>query len=147
MTIGGDNTTSITLTTNGTLTLNCLTGSNGQLLTYNNGNVVWASSTVQSGKVLNPTYSSITPGVVTFDTPFIGATSPSVTLTVDTGSGSTSIVLAGLAGFTSTGSGVDTNWTGFNWFISSAVPPGGYLNWIASPAFTVSGEAVIFVPP
>jgi hypothetical protein len=56
---------------------------------------------------------------------------PPVTLTVNTGIGSTAIVVAGLAGYTSTGSDSTTNWTGFYWFISGSVPTGGTLNWIA----------------
>ena len=124
-TIGG-----LQLTTNGVLYFQGLTGSIGQVLTRNvNGYSVWENPSVQSGKVLNPTYSATVAGTVTFGTPFTGATSPSVVLTVDTGTGSTSIVLAGVAGFT----GATTNWTGFNYFISSAVPVGGYLNWVASP--------------
>lgn len=123
-TIGG-----LQLNTNGVLWFQGLTGSVGQVLTRNiNGYAEWGKL-IQSGRVLNPTYSATTAGTVTFGTPYAVATPPSVTLTVDTGTGSTSIVLAGVAGYTQDGS---SNWTGFNWFISSAVPAGGYLNWFAS---------------
>jgi hypothetical protein len=107
-------------------------GTGGQMLVSGGSSSATWTTTTQSGKVPNPTYSASTPGTVTFGTPYIGATSPSVILTVDTALGSTAIVLAGVAGFTFTGSGASTNWTGFNWFISTDVP-GGYLNWIASP--------------
>lgn len=124
-TIGG-----LQLTTNGVLWFQGLTGSVGQVLTRNiNGYAEWGKL-IQSGQVLNPTYSATTAGTVTFGTPYDVATPPSVTLTVDTGTGSTSIVLAGLAGYTQ--DLITLNWTGFNWFISSAVPAGGTLNWFAS---------------
>ena len=44
----GVNGTSLQLNTNGGLSFNGLGGSNGQFLSYNEDNVVWASSTIQS---------------------------------------------------------------------------------------------------
>jgi hypothetical protein len=128
--------TGLQINTNGELTLNGLSdGSDGKLLTYSSGKAVWAtapaSSTVQSGIISNPVYSATTPTLQSFGTAYVGLNPPSVTLTVNTGVGSTAIVVAGLAGYTSTGSGSTTNWTGFYWFISGSVPTGGTLNWIA----------------
>ena len=123
------------LTTNGTLSFNGLGGSNGDILVYSGGNAFWqappAVSTVQSGIISNPVYSATVATNQLFTTPYVGLNPPPVTLTVNTGTGSTSIVVAGIAGYSSTGSGASTNWTGFNWFISGAVPAGGTLNWIA----------------
>jgi hypothetical protein len=129
------NGTGLQLNTNGTLSFNGLGGTNGDILVYTGGNAFWqappAVSTVQSGTIANPVYSATTPTNQLFGTPYVGLNPPPVTLTVNTGTGSTSIVVAGIAGYSSTGSGASTNWTGFNWFISGAVPIGGTLNWIA----------------
>jgi hypothetical protein len=123
------------LTTNGTLSFNGLGGANGDILVYSGGNAYWqappAVSTVQSGIIADPVYSATVATTQLFGTPYVGLNPPPVTLTVNTGTGSTSIVVAGIAGYTSTGSGSSTSWTGFKWFISGAVPAGGTLNWIA----------------
>jgi hypothetical protein len=137
--------TALQLNTNGTLILNGLGGSDGQLLTYSSGNAVWADapagSTTQSGEtgVL-----STTSGTVTYGTPF--ATKPYVVLSLNTNSTTVFIPI----GVYSHQTNVGGEYIGFTW-ASATTSSSATISWIATPtAYTAPappfGGGVVFNP-
>jgi hypothetical protein len=82
-----------------------------------------ANGNIANGKIVNPIYSATTPTLYTFPSAFTG-TIPTVVLTVDNNSSSSAtIFVAGLA---------SVSLTGFYYVLSSEVPTGATLNWLAT---------------
>jgi hypothetical protein len=100
--------TGLQLNTNGTLTLDGLGGSAGQVLSYSSGNAVWATPAIRSGVIALST--TVTTGAVTFGTPLASTEEPAITFGMITGA-NTIFVNIGVVSVT----GVAGAWTGFNW--------------------------------
>ena len=115
-------TTALQLNTNGTLKLNGLGGNNGQILTYDDGNAVWAGALTQLGEtgVL-----SATSGTVTYGTPF--ATKPYVVLSLNTNSTTVFIPI----GVYSHQTNVGGEYIGFTW-ASATTSSFATISWSAS---------------
>lgn len=116
------------LNTNGTLTLNGLGGSNGQVLSYSGGNAVWATSsggtTIQKGETAVASMNS-TSGTVTYASTF--ATKPYVVVSFNNNGVTTFIPIGVLSHQQNAG----LQYTGFTW-TSASTSATATITWYAT---------------
>lgn len=124
----GVNGTGLQLNTNGTFTLNGISGSNGQVLTYSGGNAVWATSsggtTIQRGETAVASMNS-TSGTVTYGSVF--ATKPYVVLSFNNNGNLTFIPIGVLSHQQNAG----LQYTGFTW-CSASTSATATITWYAT---------------